>query len=243
MEAIEQAPALSGLPPDELETAFFTLWLACQFSGRREHWRPLVDALARLPEAPPAAASLGRIHHDLGSVTDDMLRRLDEDIARLKGQTDADVVIRTALVAEYFDRVPDCREAVLRVIRDGGAVGASMPGLMFIAVDDMYASQWQASADAAAELIALCGETGYHLFAQVGHYVAAMAGVAHRLTRQTQSPTQSRAPALPAGAPLCAPLHGRCRGERQPPRHSPTGVRPSDPRRLLLTYAQPSRVR
>ncbi|MGC9382316.1 ATP-binding protein [Streptomyces sp. MH13] len=176
MKAIEQAPAPSALPQDELENALFTLTLASQFSGRQEHWHPLVDVLARLPEASPAAAaSLGRIHHDLGSVTDDMLHRLDEEISRLKGQTDADVVIRTALVAEYFGRLPGCREAVLRVIRDGGAVGASMPGLIFIAVDDLYAGRWQAAADAAAELIALCEETGYPLFAQVGHYIAAMA--------------------------------------------------------------------
>ncbi|WP_220448588.1 ATP-binding protein [Nonomuraea mesophila] len=176
MDAIEQAPALSDPPHGELETALFTVTLATQFSGREEHWRPLVEVLGRLPEASPAAAAtLGRIHHDLGSVTDDMLRRLDEEISRLKGQTDADVVIRTALVAEYVDRLPGCREEVFRVIRDGGAVGSSMPGLIFVAVDDMYASRWQASAEAAAELIALCEETGYHLFAQVGHYFSAMA--------------------------------------------------------------------
>ncbi|GAA1790371.1 LuxR family transcriptional regulator [Actinomadura chokoriensis] len=179
-DAIEQAPVPSGPPHGELETALFTLTLAGTFSGREEHWRPLVDLLARYPEASPAAAaSLGRIHHDIGSVTDDMLRRLDEEIARLKGQTDADVVIRTALVAEYFDRLPDCREDVLRVIRDGGAMGASMPGLIFVAVDHMYGSRWRESAEAAAELIALCEQTGYHLFAQVGHYFAAMAAAQH----------------------------------------------------------------
>ncbi|MFC5238885.1 ATP-binding protein [Streptomyces atrovirens] len=176
MKAIEQAPAPSGPPHGELETALFTLTIVSEFSGRREHWQPLVDVLARFPEASPAAAmSLGRIHHDLGSVTDDTLRRLDEEISRLKGRTDADVVVRTALAASYFDRLPGCREAVSRVIRDGGAVGASMPALVFAALDDLYAGRLQASADAAAELIALCEETGYHLFAQGGHYVAAMA--------------------------------------------------------------------
>ncbi|KAF4406578.1 AAA family ATPase [Streptomyces lycii] len=174
MKAIEQAP--SGLPHGELEAALFTLTIVSEFSGRQEHWQPLVDVLAALPEASPtAAATLGRIHHDLRSVTDDMLRRLDEEISRLRGQTDADVVVRTALAASYFDRLPGCREAVSRVVRDGGAVGTSMPALVFLALDDLYAGRWQASADAAAELIALCGETGYHLFAQGGHYVAAMA--------------------------------------------------------------------
>ncbi|GAA0320072.1 AAA family ATPase [Actinoallomurus spadix] len=178
LKTIEQVPFPSGLPHGELETALFTLTLAGEYSGRPEHWEPLAGMLARFPDAPPAAAvSLARIHHDPGGVTDDLLRRLDDEIAQLKGETDADVVIRTALAASYLDRLPACREAVSQVIRDGrdgGAVGASMPGLIFVALDDLYAGRWRASADAAAELIALCEETGYHLFAQVGHYVAAM---------------------------------------------------------------------
>ncbi|MFJ3891349.1 ATP-binding protein [Streptomyces rubrogriseus] len=179
-EAVGQAPVTPGPPSGELETALFTLTLASQYSGRPEHWQPLVDVLDRFPEAAPAAAaSLGRVHHDLGSVTDGMLRRLDEEISRLKDQSDADVVIRTALTASYLDRLPGCREAVSRVIRDGGAVGSSMPALMFVALDDVHAGRWQASADAADELIALSEETGYHLFAQVGHYVAAMAAAQH----------------------------------------------------------------
>ncbi|MCF4136454.1 AAA family ATPase [Streptomyces sp. Tue 6430] len=176
MKAIEHTPLPFGLPDGEWETALFTLTLASQYSGRQEHWQPLVDVLVRLPEAPPAAAaSLARIHHDPGSVTNGLLRRLDEEISQLRGQTDTDVVVHTALTASYLDRLPGCREAVSRVIRDGGAVGASMPGLIYVALDDLYAGRWQSSADAAAELIALCQEMGYHLFAQVGHYVAAMA--------------------------------------------------------------------
>ncbi|CAL9345896.1 hypothetical protein SUDANB21_00373 [Streptomyces sp. enrichment culture] len=176
MEAVGQASVVSGPPSGELETALFTLTLASQYSGRPEHWEPLVGVLARFPEATPAAAaSLARVHHDLGSVTDSLLRRLDEEIARLRDQTDADVVVRTALTASYLDRLPGCREALSRVIRDGGAVGSSMPALMFVALDDLYTGRWHASAGAAHELIALSEETGYHLFAQVGHYVAAMA--------------------------------------------------------------------
>ncbi|MGW7662939.1 helix-turn-helix transcriptional regulator [Streptomyces sp. NPDC054756] len=176
MDAIEQAPMPPGPPSGELETALFTLTLASQYSGRPEHWQPLIDVLARLPEtSPTAAASLGRVHHDPGSVTDRMLRRLDEEIAGLRDQSDADVVVRTALTASYLDRLPGCREAVSRVIRDRGAVGSSMPALMFVALDDLHTGRWQASASAADELIALSEETGYHLFAQVGHYIAAMA--------------------------------------------------------------------
>lgn len=117
---------------------------------------------------------LARIHDAPGSVTDDMLGRLDDEISNLGDQTDADIVVRTALAASYLERLPGCREAVTRIVADDGAMGASMPGLMFVALDDLYRGRWQSSADAAAELIALCEATGYHLFGQVGRYVAAM---------------------------------------------------------------------
>jgi DNA-binding CsgD family transcriptional regulator len=175
MKLIEEALVPSDPPRGELETALFTLTLASHYSGRDEHWQPLIEVLGRLPDDSPAAAvSVARIHYAPGAVTDEMLRRLDVEILRLKDQTDADVVIRTALAASYLDRLPGCREAVSRVVGDDGAMGASMPGLMFVALDDLYRGRWQSSADAAAELIVLCEETGYRLFGQVGRYVAAM---------------------------------------------------------------------
>ncbi|WP_254699192.1 helix-turn-helix transcriptional regulator [Rhodococcus sp. SGAir0479] len=175
LKLVEERVDPSELPRGELETALFTLTLASHYSGRDEHWRPLIDVVGPLPEDSPAAAvSVGRIHYAPGSVTDDMLRRLDDEIAHLKDQADADLIIRTALAASYLDRLSGCREAVSRVVRDDGAMGASMPGLMFVALDDLHSGRWQSSADAAAELVALCEKTGYHLFGQVGRYVAAM---------------------------------------------------------------------
>ncbi|UTT50861.1 helix-turn-helix transcriptional regulator [Rhodococcus gordoniae] len=175
MKLIEENLDPSELPRGELETALFTLTLASHYSGRDEHWQPLIGILGPLPEDSPAAAvSMGRVHYAPGSVTDDMLRRLDDEISHLEDQTDADIVVRTALAASYLDRLSGCREAVSRIVGDDGAVGASMPGLMFVALDDLHSGRWQSSADAAAELIALCEETGYHLFGQVGRYIAAM---------------------------------------------------------------------
>lgn len=175
LKLVEDGLDPSELPRGELETALFTLTLASHYSGRDEHWRPLIDILGPLPDDSPAAAvSVGRIHYAPGSVTDAMLRRLDDEISHLKDQTDADIVVRTALAASYLDRLSGCREAVSRIVGNDGVVGASMPGLMFVALDDLHSGRWQASADAAADLIALCEETGYHLFGQVGRYVAAM---------------------------------------------------------------------
>jgi DNA-binding CsgD family transcriptional regulator len=119
--------------------------------------------------------SLARVHHAPGAVPEELLHHLDEEIARLRDRTDADLVIRTALTASYLDRLPGCREAVSRIVRDGGTAGAGLPGLMFLALDDLYGGRWRDSAETAARLIGLCRERGYHLFAQVGHYVAAMA--------------------------------------------------------------------
>lgn len=175
MKLIEDALVPSGPPSGELETALFTLILASHYSGREEHWRPLMDVLGRLPaDSPATAASVGRIHYAPGAVTDDLLGRLDDEISHLRDQTDADVVIRIALAASYLDRLPGCRDAVSRIVGDGDAMGASMPGLMFVALDDLHRGRWQSSADAAAELIELCEETGYRLYGQVGRYVAAM---------------------------------------------------------------------
>lgn len=173
--------ALARVPPaepvtDETIVALFTLTLVCQYSGREEHWRPLLDLVARVPDTSPASApSLARIHRAPGATTEETLRRLDEEIARLPDQHEADIVVRTALAASYLDRLPGCREAIERVVADGGAVGSSMPALIFVALDDLYAGRWAECARTAADLVALCEDTGYHLFGHVGRYIAAMA--------------------------------------------------------------------
>lgn len=175
------AKALDRVSPvdpvtDETVVALFTLTLVCQYSGREEHWRPLLELVALLPDTSPAGApSLARIHRAPGAISEETLRHLDREIARLADQQEADVVVRTALAASYLDRLPGCREAVERVVADGGAVGSSMPALIFVALDDLYAGRWADCARTAADLVALCDDAGYHLFGHVGRYIAAMA--------------------------------------------------------------------
>lgn len=176
--AVRSLPA-TGASADEHDRALLTLTLASQYSGRPEHWRPLMEYVDSLPEAAPhEAASLARIHFAPGSVTEGILGALEDALGRLEDETDADVVVRTALAASYLDRLSACRRPVARVIqdgRDGGAVGSSMPALMFVALDELHSARWSESAAAAAELITLSERTGYHVFRQVGHYISAMA--------------------------------------------------------------------
>lgn len=168
----------------ETDVVLFALALSCQYAGREELWRPLVDLASQVADtapdtAPASALSLVRVHHDPGATTDDALARMDAAIVALADQPEADVVVRTALAASYLDRLPGCRPAVEAVIADGGTVGSSMPALIFVALDDLHAGRWADCARTADELVALCEQTGYHLFGHVGRYLAAMAA-AHR---------------------------------------------------------------
>jgi len=173
--ALARVPAEDPVT-DETIVALFALTLICQYSGREEHWRPLMELIAPWRETPAGSApSLARIHGAPGATTSAALRGLDEEITLLADEHDADVVVRTALAASYLDRLAGCREAIERVIADGDAVGASMPALMFVALDDLYGGRWQDCARTAAELVALCEEAGYHLFGHVGRYIGATA--------------------------------------------------------------------
>lgn len=173
--ALAQEPE-GGPVTDETIVALFALTLICQYSGREEHWGPLLDLTGPLRETTAGSApSLARIHGAPGATTSAALRALDEEISHLNNEHETDVVVRTALAASYLDRLPGCRAAIERVIVDGDAVGSSMPALMFVALDDLYGGRWKDCARTAADLVRLCEDAGYHLFAHVGRYIAAMA--------------------------------------------------------------------
>ena len=47
------------------------------------------------------------------------LAELDDQIEQLRNTEDDALIIRTAIAGFYADRLPGCREALLRVVRDG----------------------------------------------------------------------------------------------------------------------------
>src|SRR5262249_41271358 len=95
------------------------------------------------------------------------LAELDGAVGRLQDTLDVDVIIRTAIGAFYTDRLPGCRPALERVVRDGrdgGAVGAAMRALLVIAFDAPTRGGGEAAARAAAGPPALCEEPGSRLY-------------------------------------------------------------------------------
>ena len=84
-------------------------------------------------------------------------------IEQLRDSTEVDLIIRTAIAGFYTDRLPGCRDALSRVVRDGregGAVGSAMMALLMIAFDELNAGRWDAAEGAAIEATALCEERG-----------------------------------------------------------------------------------
>ncbi len=183
VEAIDARTAGTGAEQEDLSTAIFTLLLVCHYSGRPERWAALWQLVATLPNTSASSPiSLVRILQDVGSVPDELLHDLDEQLARLGEVTEADVVIRTALAASYLDRLSGCRQWLTRAIddaRDTGTVGGALPTLVMSALDDLYAGRWDAAQAAATEVISAGRDTGYHLITRVGHYIAALVA-AHR---------------------------------------------------------------
>ncbi|MCY1136414.1 AAA family ATPase [Actinoplanes sp. Pm04-4] len=183
VEAIGPGRLETAAERDDLSPAVFTLLLVCHYSGRAEDWAPLRRLVATLPPAPASSpVSLVRILEDVGSVPCELLRDLDDQIARLGEVTEADVVIRTALAASYLDRLSGCRPWLTRAVEDGrdsGTVGGALPPLVMSALEDLYAGRWDTARTAAAEIVDLSRDTGYRLLGRVGHYVAALVA-AHR---------------------------------------------------------------
>jgi hypothetical protein len=98
-------------------------------------------------------------------------------VDRLARTLDVDVIIRTAIGAFYTDRLPGCRTALERVVRDGrdgGALGAAMRALLVVAFDDLNRGRWDAAEEATTEAIALCEESGYRLYEWTGGYGQAL---------------------------------------------------------------------
>ena len=175
--AIEAALAEPDQDFDGIAEGLYTLVLVCHYAARDELWGSFHDALARLP---PAAASevrlLAETFADPVAAAGWALDELDRGIAQLGNTDDFALIIRLSLAAFYTDRLNGCREALLRVVRDGregGAVGAAMMALSMVAYDDLAAGRWDDALALAAESAVLCDARGYRLYGWSVRYATA----------------------------------------------------------------------
>ena len=159
--------------------ALHTLLLVCSFGGRPELWEPFYAAL---PAQPPAVLYLWtHTFADPAHAAVRALGALDGAIARLATETNPVQIVRIGIAADYVDRLPGCREALWRVIRDGragGAVASAIDALMQLCFDAFRAGQWDEAGRLAEEGLSLCRTHGYRLLAWLLQYGQALLAAA-----------------------------------------------------------------
>jgi len=126
--------------------ALYTLAWLCQSSQRAELWKPLHRALGLLkPEIPDQLALTVGTMADPARTAPPALGKLDEAIASLDQEADPVRVIRLAMTSLYVDRLPACRTALRRVLRDGrdnSSLTVEIQGLVYLGRDHFAAGEW-----------------------------------------------------------------------------------------------------
>ncbi|HKA96190.1 MAG TPA: AAA family ATPase [Streptosporangiaceae bacterium] len=177
--AIESALGEPDQDHDGFSEGLYTLVLVCHYAGRTEYWVPFHDAMSRLGATAPADVRLlAETFADPVTASDQALSELDYQIEQLRSTEDDALIIRTAIAGFYADRLPGCREALMRVVRDGregGAVGTAMMALLMLAFDELNVGRWDNAHQLAAEATAMCEERGYRLYEWSGRYAMALA--------------------------------------------------------------------
>lgn len=165
-----------------LEEALHTLTFVCFFGARPELWRPFHQAVADLGRHISATLYLSaRMFADPVRTAGPALADLDAAIDRLAHQVDPTQIVRTAIAADFVDRIGGCREALWRVVEDGrrgGAVASGIQALILLARDDYLSGQWDEAQQLAGEAVELCETRGYQLFAWPAREVQAVIAAA-----------------------------------------------------------------
>ncbi len=190
-----------------VEDALHTLLMICHFSGRAAPWAPLTSALARLGDAvSPLLAVSARTCGDPARARAVDLDRLDALLAAVDGEADPTRIVRTGVAAFHVDRLPACREALQRVVRDGrdgGAAGSAVQALMLLGYDAFLEGRWDEAADAAREGVAWSERLGYRLVALPGLYCLALLAAARGEEERTRAVVgELVARAAPRGAAM-----------------------------------------
>ena len=113
----------------------------------------------------------------------------------------------------FVDRLPDCRQVLWRIVRDGrtgGVAALAIPALGLIATDYVLTGRWDEADQLADESNELCSRNGYELLAwstrQIKSQLAAYRGDEETTRRiAAEMLRMGRAAAGPSGALLLEP--------------------------------------
>lgn len=176
--AIEHRAEADDTLDPALEEALHTLLRVCYFGGRADLWEPLERALQRLgPNAPAGVEIRAKTQGNPVISAAEALPRLDTAIKGLANESDPTRIIRIATASAFVDRLPGCRQVLLRLVREGrlgGAVSAVIGGLILLGLDDFWTGQWQDAEEVSDEAVRLCEKHGYTLYTPSARHVQAL---------------------------------------------------------------------
>ncbi|MCX4909298.1 AAA family ATPase [Streptomyces sp. NBC_00878] len=176
-----------------MNDALYTLAWLCQNSQRPELWEPLHRALSLLkPEIPDQLALTLSTMADPARTAPPALGRLDQVITSLDQDADPVRVVRTAMASLYVDRLPGCRTALRRVLRDGRdnlMLTVEIQGLVYLGRDQFAAGEWDELETQAAQGRDLGEAHSYQLLSTEFLYQRALVAAARGDEKATRALT------------------------------------------------------
>ena len=159
--------------------ALQTLMAVCYHGGRSELWPAFGVAISRL--GPPVHADLLLLSQtiaDPARIAAPVLNALDTAVSGLHDEPDHWRILTVSAAAIFPDRLADCRDALLRVVRDSRAVTPRVSALTTLSLDDLTAGRWDEARQAADEGLELANAGGYRLLAWLFHHRLAVLAAA-----------------------------------------------------------------
>jgi DNA-binding CsgD family transcriptional regulator len=154
--------------------ALQALMAVCVNGGRAELWPAFDETISRLaPHVPTDLLLLRQTVADPARTAAPALGDLDTAIRSLPDEMDHWRIMTISVAAVYPDRLADCREALLRVVRDGLAGGAVTPAVSALAnlsFDDLMAGRWDQAQQLVDEGLELASASNYRLTVWMFHH-------------------------------------------------------------------------
>ncbi len=211
----------------------------CRYGERRELWPAYHEAIGRLRPGPPADLALSTVSASGQAQTPGpMLDALGDAIRSLEGEADPVRLTWVANAAYAFDRIGECRDALLQMIaaqRRDGVHSFVIQGLLLLGLDEVKRGLWYEALEHAQEAFGLAAEHGFSLFTQTARFqlglVAAARGETDVVSRQTADMLRW---AIPRGSHTMRSLVARVRiveasgrGDFEAAYHQATSIGPA----------------
>jgi DNA-binding CsgD family transcriptional regulator len=159
---METAPD-GGAGPLSADEGMEILATVCQLSGRAECWESLERLITKSGSASTANVPAAvRIALDPATA----LRRLDEEVESLAYRAEPAEIVWIASASAFADGLPDCRQALRRVVRQepvGGVGAPAMQASILLALEAYQTGQWDEAWRLAETAVGLCASRGYQL--------------------------------------------------------------------------------